>query len=65
MEEKVVFNTSIKSFYKLIRGVFIVSFNLLKVILINSFNKFLFLFIFIAFTLIIYKFKSIKRDFIY
>ena len=65
MGKKIIFNTSIKSLYKLIKGVFIVSFNLLKIILISSFNKFLFLFILIASTLIVYRFGSIKGGFIY
>ena len=65
MKEEVVFNTNAKSFYKLIEEVFIIFFNLLKAILIDSLNKFLSLFIFIASTLIIYKFKDIKKNFIY
>ena len=65
MREEVVLNINAKSLYKLIEEVFIVSFNLLKVILISNLNKFLFLLIFIISTLIVYRFKSIKRGFIY
>ena len=65
MREEVIFNTNIKNLYKLIKRVFIISFNLLKIILINNLNKFLFLLIFIAFTLIVYRFKDIKKGFIY
>ena len=65
MGEEIILNTSAKSFYKLIKEIFIISFNLLKVILISSLNKFLSLFILIASTLIVYRFKGIKEDFIY
>ena len=65
MREEIIFNTSAKNLYKLIKKIFIVFFNLLKVILIDSLNKFLFLFILIASILIIYRFKNIRRGFIY
>ena len=65
MGEEVIFNINIKSFYKLIEEVFIVSFNLLKIILIGSLNKFLSLFILIASTLTVYRFRGIKEGFIY
>ena len=65
MGEEIILNINIKNFYKLIEGVFIISFNLLKIILINSLSKFLFLFIFIIFILIIYRFRGIKESFIY